>query len=510
MSLFTDRERPIVEAIAALADCNPFLPEWVALQRRALGEAFVTGGGVWHAEGDPAKLDPNAQRLRAVAEELGNDSRQRLAGGAKATAAELTSYRGLVHYLLFQRYEDPWYQLIEPGEPAEAGRRRVSWYARFARDLSHFLSVAGAAPEPAETAHLFALGFQVRRAFHHIFRQIYGGSLPAARLRAAVWQSIFTRDLRRYRAVLYDRMNDLTTLITGESGTGKELVAQAIAGSRYIAFETRSESFAADPSGGFFAVNLSALSPTLIESELFGHRRGAFTGADDDRGGWLEACGRHGAVFLDEIGDLDGAIQVKLLRVLQTRLFQRIGETAPRRFAGKVIAATNRDLEREIEAGRFREDLYYRICADQICTPALREQLADRPDDLRHLLLILARRIVGHQEAEPLADEVERWVRGHLGGDYPWLGNIRELEQCVRSVLIRGEYRPRRAPRGAAEALAEGLRRGSLSAEQLLQRYCALVYEQTGSYLETARRLGLDRRTVRAKVQAWMERQRAG
>ena len=104
----------------------------------------------------------------------------------------------------------------------------------------------------------------------------------------------------------------------------------------------------------------------MIESELFGHRRGAFTGAVEDRSGWLETCGPHGAVFLDEIGELDAAIQVKLLRVLQSRTFQRIGETKPRRFEGKVIAATNRDLDEEIGAGRFRSDLYYRLCADVV------------------------------------------------------------------------------------------------------------------------------------------------
>jgi len=323
-----------------------------------------------------------------------------------------------------------------------------------------------------------------------------------------VWQSLFTRDMRRYRTALYDRMTDIPTLITGESGTGKELVARAIALSRYVPFEARPQSFAADAAAGFFAVNLSALSPTLIESELFGHQRGAFTGAAQDRSGWLETCGRHGAVFLDEIGELDPAIQVKLLRLMQTRLFQRIGETTPRRFEGKVIAATNRDLAQEITAGRFREDLYYRICADWIATPTLREQLADAPDDLRNLLRIVAGRVAGAAEADRLANEVEQWVNAHLGPNYPWPGNMRELEQCVRNILIRGEYRPRHIGTNGTEELAQAVRQATLTAEELLQRYCALVHAQTGSYLETARRLGLDRRTVRTKVSARTRRQR--
>ena len=157
--------------------------------------------------------------------------------------------------------------------------------------------------------------------------------------------------------------------MTGATGTGKELVARAIGLSRYVPFNEKSQSFQHDFAGSFRAVNLSALSPTLIESELFGHRRGSFTGAVEDRTGWLESCGPHGTVFLDEIGELDPGIQVKLLRVLQTRTFQRIGETDERRFEGKIIAATNRNLDEELEGGDFRADFYYRLCADRVTTP---------------------------------------------------------------------------------------------------------------------------------------------
>ena len=123
-----------------------------------------------------------------------------------------------------------------------------------------------------------------------MFRDIIGSSLPAARLRAAVWQSIFTHDMRRYRRTLYARMGEFATLITGPSGTGKELVARAIAESRYLPFDERRLAFADDGVESFFPINISALSPTLVESELFGHRRGAFTGAVGDRKGWLETC----------------------------------------------------------------------------------------------------------------------------------------------------------------------------------------------------------------------------
>ena len=135
--------------------------------------------------------------------------------------------------------------------------------------------------------HTFAWFRQIQRAFEITFRDIIGSSLPAARLRGAVWQSIFTHDMRRYRRTLYARMGEFATLITGPSGTGKELVARAIAESRYVPFDDRRLAFADDGETVFFPINISALSPTLVESELFGHRRGAFTGAvADRRAGW--------------------------------------------------------------------------------------------------------------------------------------------------------------------------------------------------------------------------------
>src|SRR5262249_34835056 len=150
---------------------------------------------------------------------------------------------------------------------------------------------------------------------------------------------------------------------------------------------------------------------TLIESELFGHVAGAFTGAVSERWGKLdeEVCDEYGTVFLDEIGELDAGIQVKLLRVLQDRRFQRLGENEDRKFVGKIVAATNRDLPAEMRAGRFREDFYYRLCADRIETPSLLDQLEETPDDLYHLLFFVARKAIGDEEAEPLALEVQRW-----------------------------------------------------------------------------------------------------
>jgi transcriptional regulator with GAF, ATPase, and Fis domain len=309
-------------------------------------------------------------------------------------------------------------------------------------------------------------------------------------------------------------MADFATLVTGPSGTGKELVARAIGFARYIPFREREREFAEDFYGSFQELNLAALPATLIESELFGHKRGAFTGATADRPGWFETCPPLGTVFLDEIGDLDLQVQVKILRVLQNRSFQRVGESRLRRFHGKVIAATHRDLGAWIERGAFREDLYYRLCGDLIAVPSLHARLRDDPQELGHLLRFLAQRVVGASVdqgtgggdghgADDVAAEVEAWIGVNLGADYEWPGNVRELEQCLRNVLLRRTYRPRAAtPRTDARGeLAEAVQRGSLTADELLRRYATQVWTAEGGNLEaTARRLDLDRRTVRRYV----------
>jgi DNA-binding NtrC family response regulator len=508
MAFLSEPERGVVTAVASLATGNPFLPERIEHEKRALGSRFRQVTAVWHEGADLDHANPNVEALTERVEALAPELRERLAGGSDASAADLEAYRGLVFYLLYYRSLPAFDALIARGHAGKPSTGRVADYDRFLEQARHFLEIPGVTlPTRLAHEHLFAHGYQIRRAFEGTFRGIQGGSMPAARLRAAVWQSVFTHDAARYVRTLYRQMGDVTTLVLGESGTGKELVARAIGHARYIPFDPESRSFQEDFARSFQAVNLSALSPTLIESELFGHRRGAFTGALHDRVGWLESCPALGSVFLDEIGELDPQIQVKLLRVLQARTFQRVGDLEERRFQGKLIAATNRDLAAEIEHDRFRPDLYYRLCADVIRTPTLREQIADSPDELPGLVSILTRRIVGEEEAPALTREVESVVVSQLGLDYPWPGNVRELEQCVRNVLVRGRYDPADTRMGSdapgdGDDLLRTFDEGLLSAEDLLRRYCTRVYAHTGSYEETGRRLGLDRRTVKAKIDA--------
>lgn len=510
MALFLPADRRFAQTLSALAYCNPFLPARIEYERGALGSQFETEHAdwnisLWNVPTSQERAAVNVQRLVDECELVLKRTRPKLLRQADWHADELTLYDDLVLFVLYHQHREDLERLTTDGM-ARKSLGKVKLFDTLSAYAQPYLQFDGRVlPLWHDLAHAMAGFFQIRRAFHNIYYFITGASMPAVKLRAAVWQSIFTHDLRRYRRVLYDRMTDYTTLVTGPSGTGKELVARAVGLSRYIPFDPKTSQFVQDFAGSFFALNLSALSPTLIESELFGHRRGAFTGAVEDRRGWLEICPPQGTVFLDEIGELDPAIQVKLLRVLQERKFTRLGETQERRFEGKLIAATNRNLAHQMQHGQFREDLYYRLCSDIITTPSLRERLADDPQELRYLVLHIAQRIVG-DEAEAVAGEVLQAIETDLGKDYPWPGNIRELEQCVRNVMIRKEYQPPRSKqledRTARQQLLAAIDAGTLTADALLQAYCTLVYSQNDSYEATARRLGIDRRTVKAKIDA--------
>ncbi|MDF3066146.1 MAG: hisitidine kinase [Polyangiaceae bacterium] len=503
--VFREEERRFAAAISRIAYDNPFSPERIASERVALGEAFDETERVWSPDGAhlaPQQFHrerPNVIRLRDLSWQLALSLRARIGEGkTPRDDAELLLYEDLCLYALFARYELSLYELAVD----ESGQaRKVGFYPAFERDFARLL-LEPQLPLPSglNAAGALAFFFQIRRAFHYIFRYLLGVSRPIAELRAETWHSVFTHDLRRYRQSVYRHMADIPTLIVGPSGTGKDLVAQAIGYSRYLAFDERTLRFVETFTSQYHALNVSALSHGVIESELFGHRRGAFTGALEDRHGWLEACGPDGTVFLDEIGELGTDLQVKFLRVLQTRSFQRIGETKPRMFLGKIVAATHRDLDHGLQAGWFREDLYYRLCADRIQTPTLRERIEADEHELWLMVSVLSERIAGPEHGAVVAKEVLAWVQQELGPGYGWPGNVRELEQCVRNVLVRKRYRPARRKQ-AIDELSRALLDSGLAAEQLLDRYASLVYQATESYVETGKRLGLDRRTVKERVE---------
>jgi PAS domain S-box-containing protein len=277
--------------------------------------------------------------------------------------------------------------------------------------------------------------------------------------------------------------SDAPVLLAGESGTGKELAAWAI------------HELGRRRQGPFVPFNCAALSEALLESELFGHAKGAFTGAHRHRQGRFEAADG-GDIFLDEIGDAPASIQVRLLRVLETKSFERVGETRPVRADVRVISATNRDLGRLVAEGRFREDLFFRINVIPIELPPLRTRLEDLAPLAEHFLCRLAA-----QAGRPVPSISPEAMRLLL--DHPWPGNVRELKSALEYAFVvtdAGPVEPRHLPpslivRASPDTLRQvcrSLDRSGSGRDDLIEA----LRQAGGNRSEAARRLGVSRGTI--------------
>ncbi|MCP8893429.1 nitrogen regulation protein NR(I) [Shinella daejeonensis] len=321
-----------------------------------------------------------------------------------------------------------------------------------------------------------------------------------------------------YRVLARLMQTDLTLMITGESGTGKELVARAL------------HDYGKRRNGPFVAINMAAIPRDLIESELFGHEKGAFTGAQARSSGRFEQA-EGGTLFLDEIGDMPMDAQTRLLRVLQQGEYTTVGGRTPIRTDVRIVAATNRDLKQSINRGLFREDLYYRLNVVPLRLPPLRERAGDIPDLVRHFM----------QQAEREGLDVKRFAPEALDlmKTYPWPGNVRELENLVRRLtalypqevitpgIIATELRSETSgeppaatghggsPTTIAQAVEENMRRyfadfgEDLPPPGLYERVLAEVEyplilaalsATRGNQIKAAELLGLNRNTLRKKI----------
>jgi DNA-binding NtrC family response regulator len=370
----------------------------------------------------------------------------------------------------------------------------------FADDaLSVFLSY-GFTPEDA--LHYFAICYQIRRAYYFIRKSIIGNSPCMISLRENLWNNVVTQDLALYARKLWNRMEDYSTLLLGETGVGKGVSARAIGQSGYIPFDKKKGCFTESFTHAFTSLNLSQFPEQLIESELFGHTKGSFTGAVSNHDGALSQCSRYGAVFLDEIGDVPAPVQIKLLHVLEHRIYSPVGSHEKKRFPGRIIAATNRSLDSLRNDKMFRDDFYYRLCSDVILVPPLHQRVQEDPAELDELVEHSVKRIVGN-DSDEVALHVIHEIRTQIPFDYAWPGNVRELEQCIRRILLKQYYEIDRAngiPGNVESRLLSGIKAGNLNAQNLLSDYCMLLYNRYGSYEEVARKTALDRRTVKKYV----------
>jgi DNA-binding NtrC family response regulator len=404
--------------------------------------------------------------------------------------------RTLVEYaFLFQvyhQYLDDLDELIElqlaaGDEPAKAP---------FAEAVLVKLRERGLSEE--ESLGYLGLFYQLRRAYYFIDHSLVGDSPSMRQLRLALWNNVFTRDVRTYFRHLWNRMEDFSTLLLGETGTGKGSAAGAIGRSGYIPFDRKRGHFAHSFTRTFVAINLSEFPESLIESELFGHRKGAFTGAVENHEGLFERCSVHGALFVDEIGEVSVPVQIKLLNILQNRTFSPVGSHETKRFTGRVIAATNKSLRELRRARTFRDDFFYRLCSDVIVVPPLRQRMQESPSEFQQLVDLLVTRMTGRRTPK-LTGMVLEALKRDLPKGYPWPGNVRELEQAVRRVLLTGHYAGDLFTVGSSleDTLVSAINEGELQAKELLSRYCAVLYGRLGTFEDVARRTGLDRRTVK-------------
>jgi len=322
-------------------------------------------------------------------------------------------------------------------------------------------------------------------------KQVVQKSIPEANSSSILGSSLLMREL--LEMISYVAPTEATVLINGESGTGKELVAAELHNNS----ERRDKPFV--------KVNCAALAESLLESELFGHEKGAFTGADKQREGkFVQAEG--GTLFLDEIGETSQAMQVKMLRVLQEHELQRVGGEETIRTDARIIAATNRDLEQEVHNGNFREDLYYRLNVVTVTVPPLRKRRDDIPMLVEHFVRKFAEK--NRREVAGVTSECME-----LLCSYSWPGNVRELENAIERgvILMRGEYLTEKSlPVPIQKQVRERKSEREVGQESSLQAQEKVLILRTleetdGNKSEAARRLGVTRKTLQNKLHKYSE-----
>ncbi|MBY0494121.1 MAG: sigma 54-interacting transcriptional regulator [Cyanobacteria bacterium] len=334
-----------------------------------------------------------------------------------------------------------------------------------AQDVASILGLAATAAAPA---------------VHEARERLRSPDLIAAMIPDLVGESSAMESVRK--AVVKAAASPFPVLIEGESGSGKELVARAV----HAAGVRRSRRFC--------ALNCAAITDELVEAELFGHTRGAFTGAVAERLGLFEEC-QGGTLFLDEVAELSARVQAKLLRTLQEGEVRRLGESGTRKVDARIVAATNRPLHGEVSAGRFRNDLRYRLDVLRITIPPLRERLEDIPALVRHTWGVLAKRTGSRAVLSPAAMS--------LLGSYDWPGNVRELQNVLASVMVAGPQRGVIGPQGFPQHMTRAAavaHRATLAAarREFEERFVRAALARAGGRATTAaRELGVSRQGLR-------------
>ena len=488
MQTLSSKDREFFSQVAQSAMLNPFSAERLSSDASAVGKKWAAGSFA-HLDELLAKL---GARIKAVKPPAGVPL-LRAFPADDAAILELA-----VLFLAFHNYRESFDSYIQ-AQGAELNRTLPADCA-----AAVYADLLSCGIPAAKAERCVAIFFQMRRAFFFITTGLVGDCESMRSLRVDLWNAIFTSDMVLYLDRLWNKMENFSTLLIGETGTGKGAAAAAMGRSGYIPYNSQRRAFSESFTSAFLAINLSEFAENLIESELFGHKKGAFTGAVGDHDGIFSRCSRHGAIFLDEIGDVSPQVQIKLLQVLQQRFFSPVGGYEKLRFSGRIIAATNQDLAKRRADGLFRNDFYYRLSSSHIELPSLRQRISENPAELGIMIAETVKRLTGAADA-PLAGRIEEALNRDLPRDYPWPGNVRELEQAARSVILTGGYR------GEAPSVPAPLREdrhfarlasGDMTLAELEAWYCSNLYARLGTYGAVAKKLGTDWRTAKQKIAA--------
>ncbi len=515
--LFDPGWMAFLEPVSLLYATNPFEPAWQGRMKRALGADYVPEDG---SAGSPvAAFDRNADRLaEPLAAALAGAAR-RLADGAVGTPEERAVYQGAALFGLWNNYR-PHLQGLIDADGVEA-----PFFDDFAKSHRFLFGHPGLrVPEPA---HLLAFFYQARRAWYFAAKTLLGASPSAMAARAAVLRANLGADICAYVAGLYHHMDEIPVLITGETGTGKDVAAGCIGRSRYIPFDAHTRRFLRKLADDYHVRSLCEVPPELVASALFGHKKGSFTGAIADALGFLMLPGRYGTLFIDEIGEILAHVQAQLLRPFQNREVVPLGEARARKILGRLMFATNRDLEAMCGRGEFRPDLYERMNGVRIHMPPLRQMLAEAPEELAgYVRAFMTGKLDDPDQVEAWTARVVETIRATKGG-YAWPRNLRELRNYTERYILMGygstpppppaEYvvRPQAGEAGArapesvcvpsSEVLGRRAKAGEVTLGEVARALVTRVHASTGeNTAETARKLGIDYRTV----QRWVDPKR--
>ncbi len=479
-------QKHFAELIYKTVAVNPFSPDAVKLEQKLCGKSHNKSGvelSKFYISQIDNFFEPFDKNL-----------------GRPARVSDFShSVEQNIYYTICYRVFHEYVERIDELVACQLKQPEGSCTVGFADELIKKLAVRGI--ELDNAARVLSYFYQLRRAWLFISGRLKGNGPSMMRMREDIWNNIFTHNVEIYEKKLWYRMEDFSTLLLGGTGSGKGAAAQAIGFSSYIPYDAKKRQFDISFMKNFVPVNLSQFPETLLESELFGHARGAFTGATESYDGLFARCGQYGTIFLDEIAEIKLHTQVKLLKVLEERLYCPLGSHKLAKFQGRVIAATHQPIDDLCEMGRFRDDLYYRLCSDVIYVPSLRQRLDEEPGELELMVGHLLDGMVG-AGADDLKEVITRRLTKELPGDYSWPGNVRELAQLIRRIIIKSNCKlETRRRSGDGESPAVGLNMADYSGEcsvaELTEQYCRNLYHKYENYQVVAKITGLNWRTIK-------------